>query len=42
MMDPIYLSEILQEVLLSRTSYSVFSNLDLECLEQVNVSEQKD
>ena len=37
-----YLSlENLQEVLVSSGSYSVAYNLDLECLEQVSVSELK-
>ena len=34
--------ENLQEVLVSRGSYSDSSNFDLECLEQVNVSELKE
>ena len=34
--------ENLQEVLVSSNSYSVSSNLDLQCLEQVNLSERED
>ena len=41
--DGSYLSlEDLQVVLVSSGSHSDPSNLDLECLEQVNVSEPKD
>ena len=41
--DRSYLSlENLQEVLLSSGSYSDGSDFDLECLEQVNVSELKE